>query len=480
MKNEFPVSIYGKLEKFTDTISRARVRIFYKGLNRNSTYITEEFAEKLVNTLSYAPVKGIYDSEDSDYTDHGKKRNEGRIYGIVPADKNFAWEKHTDEDGETREYACCDVLLYTALYGEAAQIIGSSQSMEIYPPSIKGKWIYMSGKKVYQYEEGCFLGLQVLGQEVEPCFEGAAFFSMYKQIEDIYEKLNEYKNIFEKGGNKSMDKISFKLSNNQTYDILWNLMNADYYTQENDWAVRYSICDVYDDYAICRDYQEGNYIRQYYTKDNENDTVSLGNSEVCYFVDVTESEKEALNKYRESGENFEKIDENFAQMKSDIETLTNEKEELNTQYTTVNTEFEALKTSNEETVNALTEANSKIEDMNGQIATYTEQTTTLQTTIDTLTSENEGLKQFKLDTEIAEKKALVDSYSDKLDADIIAEYTNEKLAEMSKEDIEKELCFKLVKSNPSVFSKGEPTPQYIPKNDGPKSGLDEILSKYKK
>ena len=77
MKNEFPVSIYGKLEKFTDTISRARVRIFYKGLNRNSTYITEEFAEKLVNTLSYAPVKGIYDSEDSDYTDHGKSVMKG-------------------------------------------------------------------------------------------------------------------------------------------------------------------------------------------------------------------------------------------------------------------------------------------------------------------------------------------------------------------------------------------------------------------
>ena len=75
MKNEFPVSIYGKLEKFTDTISRARVRTFYKGLNRNSTYITEEFAEKLINTLSYAPVKGIYDGEDSNYTDHGKKRN---------------------------------------------------------------------------------------------------------------------------------------------------------------------------------------------------------------------------------------------------------------------------------------------------------------------------------------------------------------------------------------------------------------------
>ena len=37
MKNEFPVSIYGKIEKCSDTISRARGRIFYKGLNRNAT-----------------------------------------------------------------------------------------------------------------------------------------------------------------------------------------------------------------------------------------------------------------------------------------------------------------------------------------------------------------------------------------------------------------------------------------------------------
>lgn len=480
MKNEFPVSIYGKIEKFSDTISRARVRIFYKGLNRNATYITEEFAEKLVSTLSYAPIKGIYDNEGGDYTDHGKKRNEGRIYGVVPDDKHFAWEKHEDEDGVTREYACCDVLLYTAIYGEAAQIVGSGQSMELYPPSIKGQWEYISGKKVYKYTDGCFLGLQVLGQEVEPCFEGAAFFSMYKQIEDIYAKLSEYKNIFEKGGNKSMGEPNFELSHDQLHDVLWNLLNADYYNEENDWKVRYGVNEIYDSYAVVRDYAEQKYYKWNYTKDNENDSVALGEKEECFYVVVTEAEKQALAKYHESEGTYEKIEENFTQMKNDIENLTSEKEELNTKFTTVNTEFEVLKTSNEETVSALAEANTKIEDMNSQITTYTEQVTTLQSTIDTLTSENESLKQFKLDTEIAEKKALVDSYSEKLDADIIAEYTNEKLAEMSKEDIEKELCFKLVKSNPSVFSKQDSNPQYIPKNEGPKSGLEEILNKYKK
>ena len=115
---EFPISIYGTVEKFNDTLSKARCRIFYKGGNRNGTFITDEFAKELISTLHYVPVKGIYDTDD--YTDHGKKRSEGRIYGIVPETNNFAWEQHLDEDGVERTYACTDVYLFTALYPEAS------------------------------------------------------------------------------------------------------------------------------------------------------------------------------------------------------------------------------------------------------------------------------------------------------------------------------------------------------------------------
>lgn len=185
INNEFSISIYGNLEKYSDTISKGRCRIFYKGLNRNGTYITSEFAEKLLSTIGYAPVKGIYDREDVDYTDHGEKRSEGRIYGIVPENPNLTWEKHLDEDGIEREYACVDVLIYTALYQEANQIFGKSQSMEIYPPSIKGEWQIKDGKRVFVYSEGSFLGLQVLGDSTEPCFEGAAFFSLLNDFREI-------------------------------------------------------------------------------------------------------------------------------------------------------------------------------------------------------------------------------------------------------------------------------------------------------
>jgi hypothetical protein len=38
------VTLYGATEKITDTLSKCRVRIFYKGMNRNRTFISEDFA----------------------------------------------------------------------------------------------------------------------------------------------------------------------------------------------------------------------------------------------------------------------------------------------------------------------------------------------------------------------------------------------------------------------------------------------------
>ncbi|MBQ4122238.1 hypothetical protein IJD44_00715 [bacterium] len=156
---EFPVTVYSITEQYSPTISKGRCRIFYKYKNRNGSYITDEFAEKLIKTLPYTPVKGIYDNFDEDYTDHGDERSRGRIYGIVPERHNFAWEAHKDEDGVERIYACADVFIYTALYDEATTIVGKSQSMELYEPSITGDWSIINGEKLFKFQDACFLGL---------------------------------------------------------------------------------------------------------------------------------------------------------------------------------------------------------------------------------------------------------------------------------------------------------------------------------
>ena len=327
--NTFNVSIYGNFTPYSETISKARCRIFYKYGNRNGTYITDEFAEKLISTIAYTPVKGIYQNDD--FSDHGEDRDEGRIYGIVPENYNFAWETHLDEDGVEREYACVDVLVYTALYKEAADIIGKPQSMEIYDKSIVGEWKMIDGKKYYVFEDGCFLGLQVLGDTVEPCFEGAQFFSLYQSVMNEINKL----------GGKEMHNITFKLSDNQKYDAIWDLLNTEY-NEENGWVVTYMLCEIYDDYALAYNLDSGEYERVYYTKDE--DSVTINKKKKCYVIDVTEEEKVALDNLRKfNNDTYENIDTTFNKVTQELQQANDTISEFTGKFETLNTELNSLR-----------------------------------------------------------------------------------------------------------------------------------------
>lgn len=452
---EFPITVYGNLEKYNDVISKARCRIFYKKDNRNGTYITDEFAEKLISTIPYTPVKGIYDNFNEDYTDHGKERYLGRIYGIVPENPNFAWEEHEDEDGKVREYACVDILLFTALYEEAGDIVGKAQSMELYEPSIKGNWKVIEGKKVFVFEDACFLGLQVLGTEVEPCFEGAAFFSLYTSLKDMVEKIEQYTLNFQKkteGGKEEMPSINFKLSDNQKHDALWTLLNPNY-NEEGGWEVACAICDIYDDYAVVYNYENGSYERVYYKKDDNSDSLELGERKKCYIIDVTEEEKNALATIQAlNGGNYVKADETFSKVEDLEEKISDFEQKIEEKDTAIST----LTTERDDTQHNYENA---------------------ENTIATLNSELETLKSYKLQIETKEKEEVLSKYSEQLNDEILTSY-REKIADYTASDLDKDLAYELVKSNPTIFTKN-PQPQYIPK-DGPKSGIEEILAKYRK
>ena len=318
---QFDVQLYGDLQPYNQVLSKCRCRIFYKYENRNGGFITDEFADKLVATLPYVPVKGIYDKFNDDYTDHGKNRDEGRIYGIVPESHNFAWEPHVDDDGVERIYACCDVLVFTALYQEASEIVSKSQSMELFAPSIKGGWKTIHGQRLFVYTDACFLGLQALGDDVEPCFEGAAFFTLYSNLQEAVDKLEQFAldNSTVDNGGQEMDKLNFKLSDSQKFDMLFSALNPEC-NEVGNWSVAYSICSVYDEYAIAYDYENNRYVRVYYTKNDEDDSISLGEIVEVYIVDVTESEKKTLDTIQAiNGGSFEKADEIY----SKNEELTN-------------------------------------------------------------------------------------------------------------------------------------------------------------
>lgn len=460
---EFSVNIYGNLEKYNEVLSKGRCRIFYKYGNRNGTYITDDFAEELLSSLPYSPVKGIYEYDD--FTDHGTRRSEGRIYGIVPENPNISWESHVDEDGVERLYACADVLIFTALYKEAAEIIGKSQSMELYEPSLSYHQEIIDGQKWIVFDKGCFLGLQVLGEDVEPCFEGASFYTLQSSIEDVIKKIEEISNTYTMKGGK-LEMHNFKLSDNQKYNALWSLLNTEY-TEEGNWTITHTITDVYDEYALVFNFVEGQYERVYYTKDDETESLAIDKVVKVFVVDVTEEEKNTVETLRKlNGDTYELVSETLQNAESTLEKLGAVEEEISVCNSKIVEFEEKVTTLESEKANsdlALSSANETIESLNGAI--------------ETLNAENEELKEFKYNVEKQQKEAVLGEYEMQLTEEVLDSY-REKIDEYSAIELDKELAYELKKTNPTVFSK-EPQSGYTPK-DGLKGGIEEILSKYVK
>lgn len=477
----FPITVYGKMEKFSDTISKGRCRVFYKGRNRNGTYITDEFAQKLIDSAPYTPVKGIYEVDD--YTDHGQKRSEGRIYGIVPADPNFAWEKHVDADGVEREYACFDVLYYTALYKEAGEIDGKSESMELYRGTLKGDWKIVEGKKTYVFTDGCFLGLQALGDDVEPCFEGASFYSRESNIIALLEKYEKRTDLFqyhEQGGNDTMPNVNFKVSDSQKFDFLFNLLNPNF-NEAGGWVIEYGICEVYDEYAIARNYSEGIFERIYYVKNDETDSLEITNKERCYIVDVNEEEKNALANLKGEG-TYTQVVSDIAAKDETINSLTTSVNDLTEKNSEYSTKVEELENSISTLTTERDEARTNYENANARVTEVEGNNSELSTTLATVTAERDSLAAYKKRIEDDAKKAVVDSYIEQLPEEVIETYMNN-LDNYTIEELDKELTYEQKKANPTLFSKNPAAPApggLLPKEDNGGSGINDILARFEK
>ena len=458
----FSLSVYGDVTSYNEVLSKARCRIFYKGANRNGTFITDEFAEQLISTLPYVPVKGIYDTMKDDFTDHGRERYEGRIYGIVPENPNFAWETHLDVDGVERTYACTDVYLFTGLYKqEAFDIVEKSQSMELYADSIEGEWQFINGKRYFVFTRGRFLGLQALGEDYEPCFEGAAFYTFVDSVKTLMTDLNGT-DIFQKQNLEGEKHMNFKLSDNQKYNMLWTLLN-DRFNEENEYVMDYAICEVYDEYAVVFKFETGEYNRAYYTKNDETDSLSIDKMEVCYIVDVNEAEKQALQAVHAMNNNtYEKIDEVVADLNTKVESFTTQIDEFNSKIEENDTTIATLQQDNEKLENELSEAKDNY--------------TTALEKIDTLTSENEALNNFKAAVELQDKEAVIAKYSTLLDEEELNGF-KERVDEFTKEELDKELAFALVQSKSTIFTNDDNG--FIPKPEEHLTGIEAILTRQK-
>lgn len=173
-------------------MSSCDIKVLYVGQNRNRSYITKEVASDMAKSLRGAPIVGYYRTDAEDFGDHGDQMiidGNGiqfncltRPYGFVSPDARVWFQEFEDTDDsgnkKTREYLMTTGYLWTGQFEEARRVIekGNNQSMELDGDSIDGYWSTdsSSGIDFFIINDATFSKICLLGEDVEPCFEGAS------------------------------------------------------------------------------------------------------------------------------------------------------------------------------------------------------------------------------------------------------------------------------------------------------------------
>lgn len=207
-------------------------------------------------------------------------------------------------------------------------------------------------------------------------------------------------------------ELNFKLSDREKRNAIFALLNPNF-NDEGGWEINYEICEIYDEYALI---YNGEYFRQYYTKNDETDSLELGNTEKTFVMDISEAEYTALKALRSAnGGVFTEIDSKYQSLVDNNSTLQGEKTDLENSVATLTEQVDSL----QETVNSgadtISGLNSKIEELNATAATQQEAFTALE-------EEVTSLREFKADAEKAEKLAEIAKYS-MLEEEVIKQFT---------------------------------------------------------
>lgn len=217
-------------------MSKCEIKVFYLGKNRNSTAIDKPTAQAMAKTLRGAPIVGYYRPDKGDFFDHGDQviydgegihfQNLTKPYGFVAPDAEVwfqEFEEH-DENGASvlRTYLMTTGYLWTGQYKEAQQVLmdgGKPHSMELDEDSMMGFWSKEANDdhEFFIINDAIFSKLCILGDDVEPCFEGSSItapsvsrtfslddkfkrtlYSMMKELQETLQGGKETVNIEEK------------------------------------------------------------------------------------------------------------------------------------------------------------------------------------------------------------------------------------------------------------------------------------------
>ena len=260
-------------------ISKCSIKVCYVGqeANRNKSIITKEVATELAASIPGCPIVGFYNESKGDFEEHNRVidlsngkfqiKDTTRPYGFVSMDAKvwFQWFK---DDGIPHEYLCTEGYIWTGQYPESQRVIekGNNQSMELDEDTLDAFWTKDNNGKpqFFIINEAIMSKLCILGEDVEPCFEGASIQPVQFSFEDdfkqklysLMEKMQEI--LSNEGGTPVVNAYAVEIGDalwSAIYDYLWR-------THRDDDLIVYGIYEDGDQkFVILRNCKDLTYYR---------------------------------------------------------------------------------------------------------------------------------------------------------------------------------------------------------------------------
>ena len=420
MHISIPIESTVELLNFTPInplISKCEIKVCYVGEdpNRNRSVITKAVATGMAKSLPGSPIVGFFNKEIGDFEEHNRMIDVSngkfdiidttRPYGFVDLGAKVWFQKFLD-DGIEHEYLMTEGYIWSDIYPEAKRITekGNNQSMELHNKLTKGTWTTDDNgmPKFFIINEAIISKLCILGENVEPCFEGAGIAAQFSIDGDFKEKMfsmiEELKTALQEGGATHMEineNIILDNENQETEIVLDN--------QEGEFKKK---SDEEEDE------EEKNEKKPPFPpkKDDESDDDSSDEED-----DEDEKKKKKMNHAKEEDEDEEKCP-NCGKPKSECTCEEDKKKKYN-----------------------LEEIPEYVELANNYAAVVAER--------DALEAEIKPLREFKASAEKKEKENMINEFymlSDEDKADVIANIDNYSL-----DDIEAKLAILCVRNKVS-------------------------------
>lgn len=402
---------------------RLKVGVFTKYTNRNFSYITDEFAEHLINSAvrQHCPVVGFYDKETNTWASHTGP-SLASAYGYV--EDFIGWEPFTDSDGVTRDYAVFQIVLHVNYFEEANSVMGQNQSMELDPKTIEGDWIRIEDEEYFAYTKGEMLGFCVIGEH-EPCFSSSFFFNKDEGYQTRFEKLSS---LLVELKDKVEETENFKEGGEQTMEenMVVEVPVEETVFEENEVATEEVVENENEETTVTEEVE---------AEENSEET-------------VVEEEAETI-----SVEEFEKLREQFEALQETYETLNNN-------YTEIQNSFN-------EATETISNYENQINELNNTINSLNESLTTAQATIS-------SYEKAAAEAEKVRKDELVKSYEKLISAEEITTI-REAAADFSYDELESKLAITF--SRKQLKSEVEKKVPFVRSED---SDFANLIQKYKR